>query len=536
MMRLVRIVGIILAIVVVIAVALPFFVDANQFRPRLETTLSGALGRDTKLGDLKLSIWSGAVTASNLSISDDPKFAKNPFLTAKSVAVGVDLMDLIFSKKLIVTGIQIERPEISLIQADSGAWNFSSLGATGGNAPTSTKQQAPAAGPSAAPNLSVKLLKIVDGRISLQRGGGPKPQVLEKVNVEVKDFAASASFPFSFTAAVEGGGQIALAGNAGPIDMGDAAATPFKATLKVDKLDLIRTGFVSPATGLAGIVSVNGTLNSAGNKYDLTGDVRAEQLKLAKNGTPAKIPVEFHFTLGHNAATRAGSLTRGDVLVGKAKASLTGTYSLQEKATLLDMKLVAPAMEVQELTGMLPPLAVELPRGSSLQGGTLTANFAITGPADKLDMKGTLAVKGTRLANFDLGSKMTSVAKLAGIKMGPNTDFENISANAHSSAQGIDLQNISIIATDIGEISGAGTISPANMLDFKMRAKLKASGAFSALASNVPFTIEGPATDPKFSPDVKAMTSEKLKAVTGAPTEAGKAAGGVLNMFKKKSN
>jgi hypothetical protein len=139
---------------------------------------------------------------------------------------------------------------------------------------------------------------------------------------------------------------------------------------------------------------------------------------------------------------------------------------------------------------------------------------------------------------------MTSVAKMAGIAMGPNTDFENISADAHSNAQGVDLQNISVIATNIGEIAGAGVISPANGLDFKMHAKLKTSGIFSPLASNVPFSIQGPATDPKFVPDIKGMAAEKLKTLTSVPvgagkaatTDVGKAAAGVLSVFKKKSN
>ena len=162
------------------------------------------------------------------------------------------------------------------------------------------------------------------------------------------------------------------------------------------------------------------------------------------------------------------------------------------------------------------------------------------GPVDQLDIKGTLAVKGTRLANFNLGSQMTSVAKLAGINMSPNTDFENISANAHLNAQGIDLQNISVIAANIGEISGAGTVSPADALDFKMHAKLKTNAVTSALASNVPFSIEGSATDPKFVPDIKGMAAQQLKSLTGAPLDAGKDAGkaatGVLNLFKKKLN
>jgi hypothetical protein len=245
--------------------------------------------------------------------------------------------------------------------------------------------------------------------------------------------------------------------------------------------------------------------------------------------------VDFNFALLHDAVAHTGTLSHGDVHIGKAQASLTGTYELKETETLLHMKLVAPAMEMNELTEMLPALAVELPRGSSLQGGTLNANFTVVGPVDKLDMKGTLAVKNTRLENFDLGSQMTGVAKIAGIKTSPNTDFENVSSAVHSNPQGTDLENISVIAPDLGDIFGAGSVSPENMLDFKMHAKLKASGIFSAMASNVPFSVSGPATAPKFTPDMKGAVGAGFKSLAKQPADIGKAAGGMINIFKKKS-
>ena len=96
------------------------------------------------------------------------------------------------------------------------------------------------------------------------------------------DFSASTSFPFKFSANVQGGGQIALDGKTGPIDATDAAATPLTANLKVDKLDVVHAGFIDAASGFAGVVSVNGTLTSDHNKYDVKGDVKAEQLKLAQ--------------------------------------------------------------------------------------------------------------------------------------------------------------------------------------------------------------------------------------------------------------
>ena len=120
--------GSILAAIVLLAVALSFLVDANTFRPTLESRLGEALGREVKLGNLRLKLLSGAVSADNLSISDDPAYSKGAFLEARSIKIGVELLPLIFSRKLNVTRLVIEEPKVSLVQAASGQWNFSTFG------------------------------------------------------------------------------------------------------------------------------------------------------------------------------------------------------------------------------------------------------------------------------------------------------------------------------------------------------------------------------------------------------------------------
>ena len=94
----------------------------------LESRLSQVLGREVKLGELKLSILSGSVTANDLSIADDPAYSRTPFVQAKSLAIGVELWPLIASHQLRVTGLTIDQPAIVLIQSASGEWNFSKLG------------------------------------------------------------------------------------------------------------------------------------------------------------------------------------------------------------------------------------------------------------------------------------------------------------------------------------------------------------------------------------------------------------------------
>src|SRR6266404_2191441 len=145
MKRMLRVVGIVAVLLLIIAAALPFLIDANQFRPRLESELSKALGREVKVGNLKLSILSGGVSADDLSIADDPAFSRSPFLKAKSLSIGVEMWPLILSRKLHVTGVVIDQPQIALLQSAPGDWNFSKLGSktggTTGPAPAQTSEK-----------------------------------------------------------------------------------------------------------------------------------------------------------------------------------------------------------------------------------------------------------------------------------------------------------------------------------------------------------------------------------------------------------
>lgn len=58
---------------------------------------------------------------------------------------------------------------------------------------------------------------------------------------------------------------------------------------------------------------------------------------------------------------------------------------------MLNLKLSAPDMPVDELEAMLPAVGVVLPSGSKLKAGTLLDDLAISGPLDKLVIAGPRA-------------------------------------------------------------------------------------------------------------------------------------------------
>lgn len=536
MKRILKIVAIVIGILLVIVIAIPFFIDANTFRPKLESELTDALGRQVKVGNLSLSLLSGGVTADNISIADDAKFSKSPFVQAKSLKVGVEMIPLIFSKTLNVTELTLNQPEISLVKSENGeTWNFSSLGGKSSAPATETKPATPTAAeqkpastgstaPSGNPNLSVAKLNVTDGQLTVSRAGkAERPKVYDKVNIEVTNFNFTSSFPFKMTAQLPGGGSLNLDGRAGPIDANNAALTPLDAKVSVQKMNLAESGFIDPASGIAGIADFDGTVTSDGHEAKTNGTLKATNLKVAEKGSPAGRPVEVTYTVSHDLVKQVGTINQCDIAMGKAVSHVTGTYDAHGTVTAVNLKLNGQGMPVDDLEAMLPALGVVLPPKATLKGGDLNVNFTIVGPVDKLATTGSIRMENSALANFDLGSKLSSISALAGKKTGNDTTIKNFSSDVKVAPEGTQASNINLDVPSIGVMTGGGTVSPANELAFKMTATLGGLG--------IPFSVQGTTSDPKFVPDVKGMATGMLKGLTKGNQNP---VSGLTGLFKKK--
>jgi len=531
MKRILKIVGIVVAILVVILIAIPFLVNVNSFRPKLEATASEALGRQVKVGNLSLSLLTGTVTADNIAIAEDPAFGTTPFVTAKSLKVGVEIMPLITSRELRVTDIALDQPEITLLKTSEGKWNFSSLGGS-----ATKKASAPSNSGSSAPaNLSVGKLSVSDGKLIVGKANSKaKPHVYEQVNITVTNFSPTSQFPFRLTAKLPAGGSADISGKAGPINSADAAKTPFEAAVKVKSMDIVPSGFIDPASGIAGLANFDGTLRSNGNMAKAVGTFTGNKLQFSPKGSPAPTTVVIKHTVDVNLDNNSGSITQGDVEIGKAIAHLTGAFKTEGETQVLNMKLDAPNMPVEELESMLPALGVVLPSGSQLKGGTLSADLAIAGPIDKLVITGPVRLANAKLTGFDLGSKLGALSAFSGTSVSnPDTTIQNFSINARVAPEGTRADNLNLTVPAIGVITGAGTVSPAGALNFKMLADLHGgmAGGLAQVAGmgngkgGIPFLIAGTTAKPEFMPDIKGM----------AGGLAGSALQGVLNGSKAGS-
>ena len=491
-------------ILVLALIAIPFFLSPNQFRPTIEEKLSAALGRPVKVGNLSLSLLSGSLAADDLSIADDPAFSKEAFLTAKSLKVGVEMSPLIFSRALHITGVTIEKPEVALIKNAEGQWNFSSLA-------TSDAKPAPKGVAGGAPDFSIKKLELTDGRVTVKSTTSPKTHSYENLHLEAFDVSATSSVPFSLTAKLPGGGDLKVEGKAGPVDSKDATLSPLDAKISITALDLAGTGFVDPSTGIAGLMDFNSSISAKGGEAHAQGTVKLAKLQVRKGGAPSGVPVNVDFDSNYDLRRSAGVLKEGAVKIGNAVAHLAGTYDLKGEVAVLNMKINAQNMPVQDLQSFLPALGIVLPKGSSLQQGTLSANLNAEGPIDRLVTTGNVGLYEAKLAGFDLSSKMAAISALTGGRSAPDTSIQKLTSNLRVAPEGIRADAMNLVMPAIGTVTGAGTMSAENHLDFKMVATLSASGgAVGAVGGllgggkggKIPFRIEGTTSDPKFVPDM----------------------------------
>ncbi|MGH9731722.1 MAG: AsmA family protein [Candidatus Acidiferrales bacterium] len=407
--------AVLVVVILLILIITPFFIDADRFRPDIESALSDKLGRKVQIGHLSVSLFSGSLEADEISIADDPAYNSGAFLTAKSLAVGVDVMPLIFSRDLRVHALEFKEPQIQLLRTAAGAWNFSTLGGT------TDAKQTPASDPPANAasgglhSFTVDTLKISDGTIAFGRAGQPTRLAYQNVNISANNISQTAAFPFTFDAKTPSGGKLNLAGSVGPIGSGDAEKMPFNGQLKV-------------------------------------------------NGVPS-----------------------------------------------------------QDVENLLAVLGYALPQGSSLKGGTIKANLALHGPLERMVTQGPVELSNVTLAGFSLASKLAGALGQTGSATGNDTLIKVASSNLRYASDGVRADSVNIVIPMIGGVTGAGTVSPNNDLNFRLLAKLDGSSPLAQLTKlpffsqggGLPFRIEGSASSPRVIPDIAGFGG--LKGLTKTP-------------------
>jgi AsmA protein len=509
-------IGIVVALIVLVLIV-PLFVNADSFRPTLESELSSALGRKVTLGHLSFSLWSGSVSANNLTVADDPAFSTEPFLQAKSLHVGVHVGDFLFHHQLNVTKFVANDPQIQLISNAKGTWNYASLarGSSTSSGSSSSNTQ-----------VTVGKFQISNGSVAVSSVPATgKPFVYSDVNVTVNNVSLTQAMPFTVSAKLPADGSVDLIGTVGPVNQQNAEATPFQAKLTVKHFDPVKAGVLPASEGVGMVADVDAQAQSNGKTATSSGKITAQHLLLSRDGTPAAQPVDLDYTVNDDIGTQQGTIQDITVHAGQAAAHVNGTFQTAGQQVQLNLHVSAPGMPVDAVENLLPAMGIRLPSGSRLHGGTITAQLAITGTAAAPEIKGPIEVDNTELAGFDLAQKMQGLKMLGNAQNA--TRIQVLKAEVDSTVPQTTLSNIDANLPSIGTATGEGTVTAAGGLNFQLTAKLNSSSQVGSMANaatsalggvaggllhstvsnGIPLTITGTTS----SPVIRANVAQMLK-------------------------
>ena len=115
--------------------------------------------------------------------------------------------------------------------------------------------------------------------------------------------------------------------------------TPFRSSLTMTQSGSGRIRLCAAFLGHRRDRSLDGNTASNGKVVNIKGKLKAENLKLAKGGSPAKRAVEIDLVLAHDLAKQGGTLERCPIHIGAAQANVNGTYRLNEESPVISVKL-----------------------------------------------------------------------------------------------------------------------------------------------------------------------------------------------------
>jgi len=122
------ILGILVAALVAVAIALPFFVDPNDYKDDIATAVAEKTGRElTMSGDIELSVfpWLGA-RIGETRLSNAKGFGEQPFAEIETVDIRVKLLPL-FKKQIEIGTVALDGLRLRLARNDKGTANWDDL-------------------------------------------------------------------------------------------------------------------------------------------------------------------------------------------------------------------------------------------------------------------------------------------------------------------------------------------------------------------------------------------------------------------------
>lgn len=373
MKKALKIGGGILAVIIILLLVAPFFIDLNTYKGLIAEKAKEATGRDLVIdGDISLSLLPiPSVSVEGIKFGNAAEGSVANMAEVDKVKVKVALMPLLAGKAEIKS-IELVNPMIVLEKLADGKGNWELAPAAGAEAAPATSDEA---GGSKF-DLSIEGASITDGTLVYRDIATASEQRIENLNVDLS--LGSLQGPFSATGGVTAMGMpLGFNVDVGRLD--PAQPMPINVTLKIDD--------AGASIGFSG----NADLKAAETadqpivvgKLTGKGDSVAKLIAVLSGGKPEEGPLAQAFAVD------------GDIVAGKTAAELKNfTASLGDMTakgavaakmgdiTSIDANLAMGRLDLDKLmpAKSAEPTPAESAPAASAEGAAAPGSFAL--PAD----------------------------------------------------------------------------------------------------------------------------------------------------------
>jgi AsmA protein len=361
----------ILAGIIVLALVLPPFINLGAYKSRYLPLTEQALQRKVDVRDVRLTlIPAPSIKMTALTVSDNPKFSKDPFFTAEQFRLRLQFLPLLRGQ-FLVTEFILEKPLIKLIKAPDGTFNYADI-AKKKDAPPKKPEPPEARPPAKLSELVPSKIRVEGGEIAFQTVG-QKPLLIQGIDLLLDDFSTSRPFPYRIALKPAGLKPVTLEGD---LSYNESKST---LTLKENRLKAQDVDF-----------AVNGSI------ADVTTAPRLN-LTLANDKFETKPVFELLAAAGLTPKTMELSGPMG------LKAALTGPSNALNSQVNAEFK------------------GLQLNDSRSIKGtilGKTALSFILGGEkplVQTLRGNGNVAVKDGALINVDLIGKIQQITGLIGV-------------------------------------------------------------------------------------------------------------------------
>ncbi|MDP4726325.1 MAG: AsmA family protein, partial [Desulfobacterales bacterium] len=256
-------IGGVVTLIILILLVLPFFVDAEKYKPLLENKVKEMTGRPfTVGGDVDLSFFPFVgVSFSDLHLGNPPGFEATDFISIKSFEVRVKLLPLL-SRDVQVKRFVVKEPQIVLIKSKQGRgnWEFTAKN-TGKSSPETAQKPTSEKSLEGLPirSLTVGDFSVTNGSIAWIDKATDTRKTIDHLDLVLADLSFDRPIGLTLSARMDDK-PVTVNGTVGPIGQDPGKATiPLNLDVKAlsDLAMNLKGTVVSPADNPRADLTVN---------------------------------------------------------------------------------------------------------------------------------------------------------------------------------------------------------------------------------------------------------------------------------------